>query len=97
MQSSKIVEEILTKNFDIIENKAFVFGSRATENYRDNSDLDLFIMDKTITPQVMTKLEEDFEQSDLKYKVDIILRSRISDDFYEKIKKDLKPISIIQD
>ena len=58
-----------------------------------DSDLDILIVDKvTIRPQIVPLLEEAFENSDLPYKIDIVIKSRISDEFYNRIKPDLVSI-----
>lgn len=92
MQDLEIVKEILEKNIDLGLNKVFIFGSRASGTNRENSDLDLLIIDQNISSATVTKIEEDFEDSKLLYKVDIVLKSRITDEFFEKIEKDLVSI-----
>lgn len=92
MQDLKIVKKILEAHFDLQQNKVFLFGSRALGTHRENSDLDLLIIDRNISPSTITKLEEAFEESELKFKVDIVLRSRIADEFFQKIEKDLKEL-----
>lgn len=48
-----------------------LFGSRATGQYRDNSDIDLVICG-TIDQDDLNKLRLDFEESYIPYTVDII-------------------------
>jgi hypothetical protein len=46
----------------------------------------------TIPINALTHLDEDFEESDLPYKVDIINWNKISDSFRKNIEKDLVKI-----
>ena len=83
----KIVKDILAKypyNF-------YVFGSRVTHQAKPLSDLDLCFFDK-IPWNVQAHIDEDFEESDLPYKVDLIDANRCSPSFYAQIKNDLLPI-----
>ncbi|MBT4791105.1 MAG: nucleotidyltransferase domain-containing protein [Halobacteriovoraceae bacterium] len=92
MINLRTVKSILLKHYDLRENPTFIFGSRSNDSNRPDSDLDILIDDKTITPDIVSRLDEAFEESDLTYKVDIILRTRIDDSFYLKIAPDLKKI-----
>lgn len=92
MQNLETVKTILKKHYDLNTNPTFIFGSRANGTNREDSDLDILIEDKDITPSIMTSLHEDFEQSNILYKVDIILKSRIDSEFFNNIKNDLKPL-----
>lgn len=49
----------------------FVFGSRITERVKLFSDLDLLYFAE-IPQKTLMQLEEDFEESDLPYKVDLL-------------------------
>lgn len=68
--------------------KFYAFGSRARGNPKRLSDLDICFFD-TIPDNVLIHIEEDFEESDLPYKVDIVDWNKSSDDFRELIKNDL--------
>ena len=92
MKDLKIIKEILSKHYDLEKNPTYLFGSRVNNTHRPNSDLDIFIDDSTILPETVAYLEEEFEESSLSYKIDIVLRSRIDDTFYAKIKNALKEI-----
>ncbi len=66
----------------------YVFGSRTKNNARAFSDLDLCLKadyDKTI----IRKLQDDFEDSDLPFKVDIVVWSELSENFKKQIENDL--------
>jgi predicted nucleotidyltransferase len=80
----QIVKSILSKyNYSF-----YAFGSRVKGNPQKFSDLDLCYFGK-IPNNELFSLEEDFEESDLPYKVDIISWDKINSSFRELIKKDL--------
>lgn len=86
------VKEILARFYSLDKNKTYIFGSRSNNTHRKDSDLDIFIEDNSIGASDVAKINEAFDESDLLYKVDIVLKSRIDDDFYTKILPDLKPL-----
>lgn len=68
----------------------YIFGSRSTKNFRIDSDLDILLYDyQIISPENVTKLIEELEESSLPFKVDIVIKSRITHEFFEKIKPTL--------
>jgi len=67
----KIVLEILQRY--VPQLTVVVFGSRATEKYRETSDLDLALIGKeALGLLIYGELKEAFEESDLPMRVDII-------------------------
>lgn len=82
-----IVQDILSK----YSYSFYAFGSRARGNPKTLSDLDICFFDK-IPSNIVMHIEEDFEESDLPYKVDIVDWNKCSDDFRALIKKDLVQI-----
>ena len=92
MKDLKTVKSILAKHYNLNENPTYIFGSRANNTNREDSDLDIFIEDKSVNSATITLMNEDFEESNILYKVDIVLKSRIDDVFYSKIKSQLKQI-----
>ena len=66
----------------------YAFGSRARVNPKTLSDLDLCFFD-TVSLGDLLRIDEDFEESDLPYKVDIVDWNKCSDDVCAIIKKDL--------
>lgn len=90
MKEISKIKEILSRYIDVTKNEVYYFGSRATGTHRPNSDLDILILDHNlIESSNIAKLTEEFEESNIPYKVDIVLRSRITDEFYNKIKTSL--------
>lgn len=96
MNDLKIVKQILSKHFSLADNPTYIFGSRANNTHRPNSDLDILIDDKNIAPETVTKVNEDFEESSLTYKVDIVLKSRIDKRFYNNIQSSIVSIEDLQ-
>jgi predicted nucleotidyltransferase len=73
----------------------FIFGSRSQEApCKTHSDLDIAVkMDTAIPRKTLFKIEEDFEESNLNYQVDLLDLHRISDSFSRSIHHKLVPIS----
>lgn len=67
----------------------FVFGSRAKGTARTLSDLDLAIK-YSVTPQLVREARSAFEESNLPFKVDLILWADIDDHFKTMIQQDLR-------
>lgn len=87
----KIVKEILKKN--VPSRKIVVFGSRAKGAIKPFSDLDLCIMgDEPLSFEKLGNLREDFSNSDLPIKVDIVEWASITSEFREIVKADCETI-----
>ena len=84
------VRRILSGYLHDIPVSVFIFGSRAGPAHRPGSDLDLLLdTDATIPLSTLSRLNESFEESDLPFRVDIVLRADMSPDFYNRIQADL--------
>jgi len=83
-EEMKILKEIF-KNLD----KIYVFGSRAHGAYTLYSDLDLCIYKDApiFKEQSVEELRENFQKSNLPYKVDICIFENLSDDFKSLVLK----------
>lgn len=82
-----IVNAILKKYLK--DTKVYVFGSRAKYTTRFNSDLDLALEAKEkIDKEVLIDLKEEFDDSDLKYSVDIVDLNHIDNGFKKIIDND---------
>ena len=93
MKDSKTVKNIIEKYISPEIGTAYIFGSRALNTHRPDSDLDILIDDhQKILPETLTKINDDFEQSDIPYKIDLVIRSRIDEAFYQKILPELKKL-----
>ena len=83
-----IVERILAEHVPECEVRAF--GSRATWNAKDYSDLDLAIIggDEPLPRGTVARLKEAFEESPLPMRVDVVDWHAIADGFRESIESD---------
>jgi len=76
------IKSIIFRYLDPTETKAFLFGSRATGINVKFSDIDLgFESDKKIPYRVVSDIEEEFENSNLPYSVDVVDFSKVSNNF----------------
>ena len=89
LKDLEITRQILMKHISPDAN-VWVFGSRSKGNARPFSDLDLMIdfNGQPLPLAIMTKLLDDFEESDLPYKVDIVDWNTVNDDFHTLTRKD---------
>ena len=81
-----IIKEILKKYSYIF----YLYGSRARKKARKNSDLDLCYKEK-IPRKAIFDIKEEFEESDLPFKVDIVSWENMTRTFQKLIEKDLIP------
>lgn len=82
-----IVRDILHKH--VPQYAVWVFGSRVTGKARKFSDLDLAIItDKPLSLEVSASLRDDFSESDLPWKVDVVDWATTSDTFRAIIARD---------
>lgn len=78
----KQIKDIVKRSLGGTSYKIFVFGSRATGENRQWSDIDLGILSKEKIPgHVMIKIEGEFENSQIPYKIDLIDFQTVSDQF----------------
>lgn len=82
-----IVWRILQKH--VPHFSVWAFGSRAKWTAKPYSDLDLAIItDKPLTLDVSASLSDDFSESDLPWKVDIVDWATTSESFRKMIERD---------
>ena len=75
-----IVREILQRN--VPQYEVWAFGSRATRTAKKFSDLDLAIItDTPLSLDVSASLSNDFSESDLPWKVDVVDWATTSESF----------------
>jgi predicted nucleotidyltransferase len=81
-----IVRDILRRH--IPDSEVWAFGSRAARTARTYSDLDLAIIGETPLPFAITgALAEDFSESDLPFRVDLVDWASTQDYFRRIIEK----------
>lgn len=82
----EIIKKILLKC--VPECEVRVFGSRATWTAKDYSDLDLVVVGKEKLPdKIFYSIKEDFKESELPFRVDVLDWHRISSGFKTNIEK----------
>ena len=92
-QELEIVRTILRRH--VPDRQVKVFGSRARGTARPYSDLDLAIMGAESLPlSTLASLAEDFTESDLPYKVDIVVWADIGESFRRAIRQDAVALDI---
>jgi len=64
-----IIRDILTPYYSCID-KVALFGLRATDTFRDNSDIDMVLFGN-IDEKIIDRLRTLFDESDLSVKVDV--------------------------
>lgn len=85
-QHLKTIKNILKKNVPDFEVR--LFGSRLKWTAKKYSDVDLAILGEgKIQNKIIFNLQDDFEESDLPYTVDILDWNRISPEFKKNIEK----------
>jgi len=83
----QVVRGILLKH--VPQYEVWAFGSRAKWTAKDYSDLDLCIVtDKPLSFKVLGALDEDFAESDLPWKVDVVDWATTSESFRKIIERD---------
>lgn len=82
----EIVKEILRKY--VPNSEIRIFGSRYKHTNKEYSDIDIAIVGKEkIDLSLYSKMREEFEESNLKYRVDLIDWNSISKEFKEIIEE----------
>ncbi|MFH1727176.1 MAG: nucleotidyltransferase domain-containing protein [Pseudomonadota bacterium] len=90
-----IIRHILSKLFAELKMQVFVFGSRSNNSNNKASDLDLLLKSAAvIDPALIEKLKEAFEESNLKFKVDILDYNRVDEKFLQSISDGLLELKV---
>ncbi len=88
-----IVKKILKKNVPGYE--VLLFGSRVQQTAKKTSDLDIAIRgSEKMDKKTLYQLQDDFEESDLPFRVDIIDWHSISKSFQNVIKTKYKVLCL---
>lgn len=90
------LSQILRAGLGTLNAEAFMFGSRVRGTARANSDIDIALSSAEDMSAAIGRLNLDFEDSNIPYKVDIVDLGRISDNFKVVIEKDLVKIPFRQ-
>ena len=89
--SDKLINEI--KNIkNKINKKIFIFGSRARGNYKENSDIDIAIMDG-VSEKEKYDIMDEFDKINSELKIDLIFIQNIENKkFLDTIKSEGKEL-----
>ncbi|MDR2617006.1 MAG: nucleotidyltransferase domain-containing protein [Endomicrobium sp.] len=90
-----MIKNILRDQLGDLGIKVYIFGSRVQGNTKKTSDIDLALDNngnKVDYINVICKLKEAFEESDIKYSIDVLDLNEISDEFKQSIACDLVEI-----
>lgn len=78
------------------DREVWIFGSRATGTAKQFSDLDLAVIGTTpLTLSVRASLDNDFDESELPFKVDVVDWATTNDSFREIIRKTAIPLPLV--
>lgn len=78
----KIIRESVYKHLPKEKYKAFIFGSRADGTAGKWSDIDIGVIgDKGVPAGLLVEIEEELENSDIPYRVDVVDFSDVSEKF----------------
>jgi predicted nucleotidyltransferase len=86
IQSEQCLRELLCRYLPP-QTPVHIFGSRAREQHRWNSDYDLWI-DADIDLMTWSKLENAIEESIIPFKVDIVTTRQLKGKFGDLVKQD---------
>jgi len=88
----EMVKRILSSSLNT--QKVYVFGSRARNEAKAFSDLDLCIDGDELSFSSVSALKDAFSESDLPYFVDLVQKTRMSKGFYALVKGDFIELAL---
>ena len=71
--------QLLFSKYNVIE-EVILYGSRAMGTYREGSDIDLTVMGEDIDPILIFKIQSDYDDLLLPYKMDLSMYTSITND-----------------
>ena len=76
--------------------QVFVFGSRARGDFKRFSDIDILVesTNADATRTLLSKINEDLEESNLSIKVDLVLLQDLAESYTEQVLRERKAIAI---
>jgi predicted nucleotidyltransferase len=93
----EMVKDILRKNLASMGVKAYIFGSRVQSRAKPTSDIDIALEAENAQKldyfKVISPLKEAFEESRIKYSVDVIDLNAIEESFKKHIISDLVEVA----
>lgn len=83
----KIIDKILLKPLTKAGCEVWIFGSRAREDHKPFSDLDVLILGNP-EPRLISQIREQLEESLIPIRVDLVLDSELAESYRNSVKKD---------
>lgn len=94
-QDFDIVQSILERALSAANARVYVFGSRATGTTKRAADLDLAIdLGRALSVKEQLSLADQFEESDLPYRVDIVDMHTVSHEFKLIIEQSMRAFTL---
>lgn len=88
------IKKILWQHLDKTQDKAFIFGSWAIGDNRKWSDIDIGVESQKKLPlEIIGRLNEAFEESNLPYAVDVVDFADTTKQFKEVAKQAMIPLN----
>lgn len=91
----KAIQDVFSRFPEV--HSAVIYGSRAKDNYRNGSDIDLALKGEKLNLSLLQKIENELDELFLPYKIDLSIYHQISNEdllghiervgkvFYEKV------------
>ena len=90
-----LVRAILGRH--VADREVWAFGSRVCGNAKRLSDLDLAILgDSPLSPDVRAALADEFDESDLAFKVDLVDWAATGESFREIIRREHRIVQTVR-
>lgn len=83
---------IFSKYLDKSNYLVFFFGSRVKNKNNERSDIDIGIIGPPIKPSTFQKIEEEIENLNILYKIDLVDFNYVSEEFKKIALKNIEPI-----
>ena len=83
--------ELVRKILNSYHHEFYIFGSRAKGTHQPLSDLDI-LSKSPLSKLQISQINEQFEESKIPYKVDLVIWDELDELFRSKIQSDLKKI-----
>ena len=74
--------------------KLYIFGSRATKNFRKYSDIDLLLAADEYDTEKLSSISDEFSDSDIPFCIDFVLGRDLYEAYSENINKEKKLLKV---
>jgi predicted nucleotidyltransferase len=73
----EMIKSVFSKYGDVTD--VILYGSRATDNYREGSDIDMAVKGENLTPNMISQIKRDLEELDTAYMHDVLHYDKLSE------------------